>query len=59
MCSLQAMEKEAMVQCLTNIFDNFRLDSEAIAYWHNSDKKETKIAHMKNRFDPWYIAERL
>ena len=42
MSSSQATEKEGMVQCLTDIFDNFRLDIEAIAYWHNSDKKKKK-----------------
>ena len=62
MSSSQAMEKEGVIQCLTDILDNFQLDIEIITTGRHSGikrkmKSNWKFTHIKHQFDPWHIAK--
>ena len=64
MSSSQATEKEGVIQCLTDILDNFQLDIEVITTdRHSGVKREMKtnpkFTHIKHQFDPWHIAKGL
>ena len=64
MSSSQAMEKEGVIQCLTNMLDNFQLDIKVTTTDRQSGvkremKTNPKFTLIKHQFDPLHIPKEL